>query len=87
MLKEVVECGLVEDVNVIVVGDFEFLFELNILVDYESDVDLEQEFEKNLKGNLKCFKKRSKGKVFVVKKVKVVLVEFNSDFVEFLQES
>ena len=85
--KEVVDCGLVEDANATGVGDSEASSESNIPADHESDTDLEQEFENNLKRNPKRSKKRSKGKAPPVKKAKAVSAEFNSDLVEFLQES
>lgn len=87
MLKEVVECGLAEDANATAVGDSEASPESNVPADHESNTDLEQEFEKNLKGNPKRSKKRSKGKAPAVKKAKAASAESNSDRVEFLQES
>ena len=60
--KEVVECGLAEDANATAVGDSEASPESNIPADHESDTDLEQEFEKNLKGNPKRSKKGAKEK-------------------------
>ena len=85
--KEVVHSGLVEDANATGVGDSEASPESNIPADHESDTDLEQEFENNLKRNPKRSKKRSKGKAPPVKRAKAVSAEFNSDLVEFLQES
>ena len=85
--EEVVECGLAEDANATAVGDSEASPESNIPADHESDAGLEQEFEKNLKGNPKRSQKRSKGKAPAVKKAKAASPESNSDLVEFLQES
>ena len=85
--KEVVERGFGKDANPTAVGDSEASPESNIPADHESDADLEQEFEKNLKGNPKSPKKRSKGKAPVVKKAKAASAESNSDLAEFLQES
>ena len=62
MPKEVVECGLAEDANATAVGDSEASPESNIPADHKSKADLEQEFEKNLKGNLKHSKKGAKEK-------------------------
>ena len=56
--KEVVECGLVKDDNATGVGDSEASPESSIPADHESDAHLEQEFEKNLKGNPKHSKKK-----------------------------
>ena len=85
--KEVVECRLPEDASATAVGDSGASPESNSPADHESDADLEQEFEKNLKGNPKHSKKRSKGKAPAVKKVKAASAESNSDLVEFLRES
>ena len=84
--KKVVECGLSEDGNATAVGDSEASPESNALADHKNNAALEQEFEKNLKGNPKCSKQkkqRSKGKVPAVKKVKAALAESNSDLVKF----
>ena len=85
--KEAVECGLAEDTNATAVGDSEASPESNIPADHEGDADLEQEFVKNLKGNPKRSKKRSKGRAPAVKKAKTASAESNGDLVEFLQES
>lgn len=61
-LKEIVECGLAEDATATAVGDSEASPESNIPADPKSDTDLEQEFEKNLKGNPKHSKKGAKEK-------------------------
>lgn len=55
--KQVVECGLAEDASATA----------NIPADHENDAKLEQKFEKILKGNPKCSKKRSKGKAPAVR--------------------
>ena len=60
--KEVVECGLAEDATTTAVGDSEVSPESNIPADPKSYTDLEQEFEKNLKGNPKRSKKGAKEK-------------------------
>ena len=60
--EEVVDCGLVEDTNATGVSDSEASPESNIPADHESDTDLEQEFEKNLKGNPKRSKKEEQRK-------------------------
>ncbi|PFX15498.1 hypothetical protein AWC38_SpisGene20279 [Stylophora pistillata] len=52
-LKEVVKCGLPEDANATAVGDSEASPESNIPADHKRNVDLEQEFDRNLKGKPK----------------------------------
>lgn len=68
--KEVVECGLGENAktaNATAVDENEDLWPA---ADHESDTDLEQEFEKNLKGNPQRSKKKNKGKAPAAKRAK-----------------
>ncbi len=62
MPKQVLECGLAEDVDEMTVGNSGDSPESNFTADHESDADLEQIIEKNFKGNSKTFQKEKQRK-------------------------